>query len=57
MGIILEFLQGLDPERFFEYADMLANAIGAALGWWLTRTWLEGALPRVERLFLSKSES
>ena len=57
MGIALEFLQCLDPERYFEYADMVANAVGAALGWWLTRTWFAGALAKVERLFLSKSES
>ena len=57
MGIALEYLQGLDPARYFEYADMAANATGAALGWWLTRTWFAGTLLKLERLFLSKSAS
>ena len=57
MGIVLEILQGLGPARYFEYADMVANALGAALGWWLTRTWFAGALHKVERLILSKSSS
>jgi VanZ family protein len=55
MGIALEFLQGLDPARYFEYADMAANCVGAALGWWLTRTWLAGALLRFESILLTKS--
>lgn len=57
MGIALEYIQGLDPARYFEYADMGANALGAALGWWLTRTWFAGTLCKFERLLLSKSSS
>lgn len=41
-GIFMEFIQlNFFPGRFFEYDDMLANAIGALLGWaafnWLAR--------------------
>ncbi|WP_455207218.1 VanZ family protein [Kaarinaea lacus] len=55
MGIILEYLQGLDPARYFEYGDMTANAVGAALGWWLTRTWFAGTLLKFERLLRAKT--
>ena len=48
MGIALEYIQGMGETRFFEYADMLANTIGALLGWWLTRTWFAGVLIKVE---------
>ena len=33
MGIALEFIQGATGYRTFEWLDMLANAIGVALGW------------------------
>lgn len=32
MGVTMEFLQGMTGYRSFEYADMLANATGVALG-------------------------
>lgn len=33
-GILMEFVQyTFVPGRFYEYDDMLANAIGAGLGW------------------------
>ena len=54
MGVSLEYLQGMGEARVFEYADMLANTFGAALGWWLTRSWLAGTLLRVERMLLKK---
>jgi len=50
MGITLEIIQGKGGVRMFEYADMLANCAGGALGWWLTRNWLAGTLCRIERL-------
>ncbi|NOZ52889.1 MAG: VanZ family protein [Gammaproteobacteria bacterium] len=55
MGVGLEILQGLGGNRYFEYADMLANTAGAALGWWLTRGWFAGALHRFERLFFASA--
>src|SRR4051794_27646151 len=33
LGIALEFLQGMTGFRSFEYADMLADAVGIVLGW------------------------
>lgn len=33
MGIGIEYLQGLTTYRTFDYADMLANASGALVGW------------------------
>jgi VanZ family protein len=50
MGAVLEFLQGLTDYRTFEIADMVANTIGAALGWGLAQTPLRSVLVRVERL-------
>src|SRR2546430_4462348 len=49
MGVGLEFLQGLTPYRSFDPFDMIANAIGAALGWGLTQTPLRNGLGWVER--------
>jgi len=53
MGVSLEFIQGMGETRVFEYADMLANSIGAALGWLLTRTLMAGSLLRFEKLFVN----
>lgn len=50
MGVALEFLQGLTDYRSFEIADMIANAVGAALGWCAVQTPLRNGLVRVERL-------
>jgi len=51
MGVGIEFLQGLTDYRTFEVADMVANAIGAGLGWGLAQTPLRNALDWLERLF------
>jgi hypothetical protein len=50
MGVAIEFLQGLTDYRSFEVADMVANALGAALGWALAQTPLRNALDWSERL-------
>jgi VanZ family protein len=50
MGVALEFLQGLTDYRTFEVADMIANTIGAALGWGLAQTPLRNGLEWAERL-------
>ncbi len=50
MGVGLEFLQGLTDYRSFDPADMIANAIGAALGWGLAQTPLRNGLGWAERL-------
>ena len=50
MGVALEVLQGLTDYRTFEIADMIANAIGAAVGWGLAQTPLRNVLEWLERL-------
>jgi glycopeptide antibiotics resistance protein len=50
MGVALEFLQGLTDYRTFEIADMIANTIGAVLGWGLAQTPLRNVLEWLERL-------
>ncbi len=54
MGVAIEFLQGMTDYRSFEIADMVANALGAALGFGLVQTPLRNGLGWVERL-LGKS--
>ncbi len=49
MGVALEFLQGLTDYRSFEVADMVANTVGAGLGWCLVQTPLKFGLARAER--------
>ena len=44
MGVAIEFLQGMTDYRTFEVADMVANAIGAAIGFGLAQTPLRNAL-------------
>ncbi len=36
MGVLLEYLQGFDPNRYYEFADMLANSFGVALAFVIT---------------------
>jgi VanZ family protein len=48
MGIGIEILQGLSGYRYFEYADMLANASGVLIGWGLARTKLGRVLTMLE---------
>jgi glycopeptide antibiotics resistance protein len=50
MGVAIEYLQGMTGYRTFDVADMIANGIGAALGWGLAQTPLGNALDWVERL-------
>ena len=37
MGVALEVLQGLGGVRYFEYLDMLANTLGIAVAWIITK--------------------
>ena len=57
MGIAIEYLQGETGYRFFEYADMLANASGVMLGWVWARTALGGIFLLLETHFARKSTS
>jgi len=49
MGASLEFLQGLNPMRYFDWWDMLANAVGVILAWLSGFTVLSELLLRFER--------
>jgi VanZ family protein len=50
MGVMLEYLQSFDPDRYYEYADMLANSTGVVLGLLVTLTWVKNCLIRFEKL-------
>jgi VanZ family protein len=50
MGVTLEYLQGFDPNRYFEIADMIANSIGVALGFSVALTSAKNILVRVEQV-------
>ena len=50
MGIMLEYLQGFDANRYFEFADMLANSIGVALGFSIALTGAKNILLRIEKV-------
>ena len=51
MGVGIEFLQALTDYRTFDVFDMVANAIGAGLGFGFVQTPLRNAIDWVERLF------
>ena len=57
LGATLEFLQDMTGYRSFEIADMVANAIGAVLGWGLAQTPLKNGLAWVERRILGVPSS
>jgi uncharacterized ion transporter superfamily protein YfcC len=50
MGVAIEFLQGMTGYRTFDVFDMIANGIGAALGWGIAQTPLGNALAWSEKL-------
>jgi glycopeptide antibiotics resistance protein len=50
MGVAVEFLQAMTDYRTFDVGDMIANGIGAALGFGLVQTPLGKALDWTERL-------
>ena len=50
MGVGIEFLQGMTSYRTFEWADMVANCAGVAVGWCIGRTPLVGLLASLEKL-------
>lgn len=52
MGVGLEILQGIGGVRYFEYYDMLANSLGVAAAWYVTRERFKFALLAFERRFL-----
>lgn len=50
MGVTLEYLQGFDPNRYFEYADMVANSVGVALGFTVALTGAKNILLKLEKV-------
>lgn len=53
MGVAIEMLQGLGGVRYFEYYDMLANALGVALAWLMTKGKSKHLLFSLENKFLN----
>jgi VanZ family protein len=49
LGMLLEFLQGFDSNRFGEVGDMVANTLGVFVAVALARTPLRYILVRLER--------
>ncbi len=49
MGVVIEFLQQMSGYRFFEYADMLADAAGVLIGWGMANTRMGYVLRMLER--------
>lgn len=50
IGVALEFLQGFDPARMSEFADMVANTTGVVLAFYLTLTKAKNCLVSIENL-------
>lgn len=50
MGVMLEYLQSFDSNRVAEFADLIANVTGVALGFYLSLTKAKNCLLKVEKL-------
>ena len=50
LGITLESLQSFDPNRYFEFADMVANTTGVILGLLLAMTGAKNCLLKIEQV-------
>jgi VanZ family protein len=55
LGVGLEFLQSLTPDRAYEVLDMAANTGGVLLGWLLAATPLAQGLRLIETRYLMRS--
>jgi len=55
LGVGLEFLQSLTPDREYEVLDMAANTGGVLLGWLLAATPLAHGLQVIEAHFLMQN--
>ena len=51
LGVGLEFAQEESGHRMFEYADMVADCVGVALGWIAAPPRTPNLLERIERMF------
>jgi VanZ family protein len=54
LGVALEFAQSMVGYRTFDYADMVLDALGVALGLTLARTAAQDALARLELLLAAR---
>lgn len=52
MGLMVEYLQSLNPDRYAEFGDMVANVTGVFLGFVLTLSAAKNILVRVEKQIL-----
>lgn len=52
MGTVLEVLQGIGGVRYFEYYDILANSLGVAIAWFITKRKFNNLLLYVENRIL-----
>ena len=48
LGVVLEILQGFNPNREMSYTDMRDNAVGVLAGWLLATTPLRMLLPALD---------
>ena len=51
LGALMEGIQSLDPNRYAEFNDMVANTVGVAIGILLTKRSLKNILYYFERRF------
>lgn len=51
MGVTLEYFQSFNPHRYAEFGDMVANATGVILGFYLTLTNAKNGLRKIEGWF------
>lgn len=53
LGVAMEGIQSLDPERYAEFDDIVANTFGVAIGMLLTKKSLKNLLAKFENHFLT----
>ena len=53
LGAAMEGIQSLDPERYAEFDDLVANVFGVAIGILLTKRSLKNLLSQLESRFLN----
>ena len=50
LGVTMEFLQSLTPNRYYEFADMIANTTGVIIGFVVAMTGLKHSLVKIETI-------
>ena len=51
LGVLMEGIQSMDPKRYAEFNDMVANTVGVAIGILLTKRSLKNILYYFDRRF------